>query len=156
MSVEENKVIMQRYFDELFNNQDYSKGDEIIHEDFTYSRGGSLKGVEGHKQHTADIHSWFSNLQAMVLDMAVEENKAVVLQEWTAIHDKEFNRIPATNKSFSYRYANVFEFKDGKIFRLSTEIVRDLLSVYQQMGVLPSKPEIIKNYNDSLNSTPTN
>ena len=29
-TVEENKEILQRYFDELFNNQDYSKGDEII------------------------------------------------------------------------------------------------------------------------------
>ena len=150
MGIEENKVIMQRYSDELFNKQDYSKADEIIHEDFTYSFGGGFKGVEGHKKHTADIHSMFSNLQNRVLDMAVEENKAVVLGERTGIHDKEFNGIPATNRSFSYRYANVLEFRDGKIFRLSTEIVRDMLSVYQQLGVLPSTEEIIRNYNDSL------
>ena len=100
MSIEENKETVRRYIEEVLNNQDYSKGEEIIHEDFTYSWGGGFKGVEGHKQHTADIHSMFSNLQARILDMAVEENKAVVLQEWTAIHDKELNGIPATNKSF--------------------------------------------------------
>ena len=149
-TVEENKKMLQRYFDELFNNQDYSKGDEIIHEDFTYSWGGGFKGVEGHKQHTADIHSVFSNLQARILDMAVEENKAVVLQEWTAIHDKEYNGIPATNKSFSWRHAGVLEFKDGKIVRTTTEIVEDRLSVFQDLGVLPSTPEIIKKYNDSM------
>ena len=151
MGIEQNKVIMQRYFDELFNNQDYSRADEIIHEDFTYSWGGGFKGVEGHKQHTADIHSMFSNLQARILDMAVEENKAVVLGEMTGIHDKELNGIPATNKSYSYRYANVYEFRDGKIFRLSTEIVRDALSVYQQLGVLPSTKEIIRQYKEANN-----
>ena len=82
--------------------------------------------------------------------MAVEENKAVVLEEMTGIQDKEFNGMIAPNKSFSFRYANVFEFKDGKIIGLSPEIVKDYLSVYQQLGVLPSTPEIIKNYNDSL------
>ena len=150
MGIDENKVIVQRYIDELITNLDYSRADEILHEDFTYSWGGGFKGVEGHKQHTADIHSMFSNLQARILDMAVEENKAVVLQEWTAIHDKELNGIPATNKSFSWRHAGVLEFKDGKIVRTTTEIVEDRLSVFQDLGVLPSTPEIIKNYNDSL------
>ncbi|UCC16686.1 MAG: ester cyclase, partial [Dehalococcoidales bacterium] len=92
----------------------------------------------------------FSNLQARILDMAVEENKAVVLQEWTAIHDKELNGIPATNKSFTWRHAGVLEFKDGKIVRTTTHIVRDDLSFYQDLGVLPSTEEIIRNYNDSL------
>ncbi len=149
MGIEENKVIIQRYF-KLFDNQDYSKGDEIIHEDFTYAFGGGFKGVEGHRKHTADIHSMFSNLQSRILDMAVEENKAVVLGERTGIHDKEFNGIPATNRSFSYRYANVYEFRDGKIVRLSTEIVSDMLRFYQALGVLPSAEQIIINYNDSL------
>ena len=149
-TVEQNKVIMQRYFDELMNNQDYSKADEIIHEDFTYSWGGGFKGVEGHKQHIADMHSRVSNLHIEILDMAVEENKAVVLQEWTAIHDKGILGIPATNKSFSNRMAGVVEFKDGKIFRSTTEIIRDMLSVFQDLGVLPSTEEIIRNYNDSL------
>jgi ketosteroid isomerase-like protein len=150
MGIEENKETLQRYFDELFNNQDYSKADEIIHEDITYSWGGGLKGVEGHKQHIADMHSRVSNLHIGILDMAVEENKAVVLQEWTAIHDKELFGIPATNKSFSNRMAGVVEFKDGKIFRSTTEIVRDMLSVFQDLGVLPSTEEIIRNYNDAL------
>jgi ketosteroid isomerase-like protein len=150
MGIEENKEILQRYFDELFNNQDYSKADEIIHEDITYSWGGGLKGVEGHKQHIADMHSRVSNLHIGILDMAVEENKAVVLQEWTAIHDKELFGIPATNKSFSNRMAGVVEFKDGKIFRSTTEIIRDMLSVFQDLGVLPSTEEIIRNYNDAL------
>ena len=149
-TVEENKKTLQRYFDEVMNNQDYSKADELIHEDFTYSWGGGFKGVEGHKQHMADIRSRCSNLHIGLLDMAVEENKAVVLQEWTAIHDKESNGIPATNRSFSRRHAVVLEFKDGKIFRSTTEIVRDMLSVFQDLGVLPSTEEIIRNYNDSL------
>ena len=150
MGIEENKGTVRRYIEEVLSNQDYSKGEEIIHEDFTYSFGGGLKGVEGHKKHTADLHSMFSKLHARILDLAVEENKAVVLQEWTAIHDKEYNGVPATNKSFSWKHAGVLEFKDGKIFRTTTEIVEDRLSVFQDLGVLPSTPEIIKNYNDSL------
>jgi len=47
--------------------------------------------------------------------------------------------------------AGVVEFKDGKIFRSTTEIVRDMLSVYQQLGVLPSTKEIVGQYKEANN-----
>ena len=116
MGIEENKKTLQRYFDELFNNQNYSKGDEIIHEDFTYAFGGGFKGVEGHKQHTADIHSMFSNLHTRILDMAVEENKAVVLSENTAIQDKELTEYLLRTRVFRIDMQMCLSSKMEKLF----------------------------------------
>jgi len=150
MGIDDNKVIMKRYFDELMNNRDYSKADEILHPDYTGSASGGINGIEGHKQYTAYVHSAFSNLHFGTVDMAAEEDKIMIINEISGLHDKEYNGVPATNKKFSYKNANVYEFKDGKVVRGTPGIVADLLGVYQQLGVLPSTPEIIKNYNDSL------
>lgn len=150
MSVGENKIIMQRYLNELMNNRDYSKADEILHPDYVGSARGGLKGVEGHKQYTAYVHSAFSNLHFGTVDMAAEGDKIMIINEISGIHDKEYNGVPATNNKFSYKNANVYEFKDGKVVRGTVGIVADLLGVYQQLGVLPSTEEIIKDYNDSL------
>jgi predicted ester cyclase len=151
MSIEENKAIMQRYFDELMNNRDYSKADEILHPDYTGSAGGGLQGVEGHKQYTSWVHSVFSDLYWETLDMIAEEDKIAVFQKPRGIHEGEFQGVPGTGRSFSFDMVSVYEFKDGKVYRGLARIVSDTLIFYQQVGVLPSNDDFIKAYKEANN-----
>jgi len=149
MGIEENKKTLQRYFDELMNNRDYSKADEILHKDYSGSAGGGFKGVEGHKQYTSYLHSVFSDLHWATLEMIAEGDKIAIFQKCSGIHEKEFGGVPGTGKRMSFDMVSVYEFKDSKVYRGLTRVFYDYLNMYQQFGVLPSTEEIIKAYKES-------
>ena len=75
MGIEENKKTLQRYFDELLNDQDFSKSDEILHEEYSGSAAEGLKGVEGLKQYRDYMHSLSSDLHWETLEMIAEGDK---------------------------------------------------------------------------------
>jgi len=150
MGIEENKQTLQRYFDELFNNQDYSKADEIIHEDYTGSAGGGIKGIEGFKQLNQQWHSAAPDLHFETLEMIAEGDKVVIFQEFGGTLVGEFGGLQGKGQSITRIGARVYEFKDGKVYRGTTRNVADMLSFFQQVGALPPTEEIVKAYNDSL------
>ena len=149
MGIEENKKTLQRYFDELHNQQDYSKADEILHEDYTGS-GGGIKGVEGLKQFIKQQHSQSSDLTYKTMDMIAEEDRIAIFLEVSGIHDGVFNGVPPTGNTFSIAQVSVYEFRDGKVYRGLSRTLLDQLGLYQQLGVLPSTAEFVQAYNDSL------
>ena len=149
MGIEENKKTLQRYFDELFNKQDYSKADEILHEDYAGTASGGIKGVEGHKQYVSYVHSASSDVFYETLEIIAEGDRIAIFQQMSGTHDGNFNGIPPTGVQYSLKQASVYEFKDGKVYRGLSMAVSDWLTVYQQMGVLPPNAEFIQAYNDS-------
>ena len=151
MGVEKNKEIMQRYFDELMNNSDYSKADEILHEDFSGAAGGEIKGIEAHKLYNQGMHTAIPDLFIDVQEIIADENKAAVFSLWNGTHNTVIQGFPPTGKKFSFDMASIYEFKDGKVIRGIPRVVSDNLGLYQQVGVLPSNEEILKAYKESHN-----
>lgn len=152
MGIEENKRIMQRYFDELMNKRDYSKVDEILHADYVGSGGGGIKGVEGHKKYTAYMHSVFSDLHWETLEMIAEGEKIALFQKLSGVHEKEYGGFPGTGKRFSINLmVSVYEFKNGKVCRGLTRQVYDYLNLYQQLDILPPTEKLVKEYKESHN-----
>jgi len=150
MGIEQNKVIMQRYFTELMNNQDYSKADEILHEDFSGAAGEGIKGIEAHKQYNQGMHTAIPDLFIDVKEIIADENKAAVFSVWNGKHAVVIQGFLPTGKTFGFDMASVYEFKDGKVFRGIPRVVSDTLGLYQQVGILPPTEEIIKAHNDSI------
>ena len=149
MSVEENKKVLQRYFNELHNKQDFSKADEILHQDYSGAAGGGLKGLEGFKQYSKFMHSMASDAHYEILDMIEEGDRIAVFGEWRGTWDGVFFGVQGTGQQFVRSQADVYEFKDGKVYRGLVRGVSDLLSAFQKVNILPSTEEIIKAYNDS-------
>jgi predicted ester cyclase len=149
MSVEENKKVLQRYFNELHNKQDFSKADEILHQDYNGAAGGGLKGLEGFKQYSKFMHSMASDAHYEILDMIAEGDRIAVFGEWRGTWDGVFFGVQGTGQQFVRSQADVYEFKDGKVYRGLVRGVSDLLSAFQKVNILPSTEEIIKAYNDS-------
>jgi predicted ester cyclase len=153
LGIEENKETLQRYFDEIMNNGDYSKAGEILHRDFSGSAGGGLRGIEGHKQYRDYMFSAAPDGHWETLEMIAEGDKVVIFNEFTGTFKVpgEFQGIPPTNRPFTRVIAGVYEFEDGKIIRGLTRQVSDMLPVLQQLGFLPSTEAIIKSYKESHN-----
>jgi predicted ester cyclase len=150
MGIEENKKTLQRYFDELMNDGDYSKVNEIIHEDFSGSGGGGIKGIEAQKQQRDYMYSAVPDGRVEILEMIAEGDKIAVFQEVKGTLTGVFQGIKGKGQPIDRVWACIYEFKDGKVIRGLTRIVIDNLSFFQQVGALPPAEEIVKAYNDSL------
>ena len=151
MGIEENKKIIQRYFDELHNKQDYSKADEILHTEYSGAAGGGIKGLEGFKQHSNYMRSLSSDAHFEVLDMIAEGDRIVVFGEWRGTWDGVFAVIQGAGQQINRPQANIYEFKDGKVFRGLTRSVDDQLTTGQKFGLIPSMDVLVQQYKESHN-----
>lgn len=150
MGIEQNKKTMQRYNDELMNEGDYSKVNEIIHEDFSGSAGGGIKGIEAQKRQRDYLWSAAPDARVEILEMIAEGDKVVIFQQVKGTLTGEFQGIKGTGQPIDRTLACIYEFKDGKVFHGLTRMVMDNLSFFQQVGALPPTEEIVKAYNESL------
>ena len=79
MSVEENKAIMQRVWQELFNEGKTEIIDELYHNDYVFHGPGGheVKGIEGFKKLNAWLHTSFPSMHFTVNDLIAEGDKVV-------------------------------------------------------------------------------
>ncbi len=83
MSIEENKAILQRIWEEIFNQRNTEKVDELYTSDFVYHGPGGyeLKGRERLKQFVTMLHTSFTDLHFTINDLIAEGDKVVSV--WT-------------------------------------------------------------------------
>ena len=134
----ENKAIVRRFFEEIFNQQAYTAADEIVATDYINHNPapGELPGREGLKQFIAYLHSTNEGIRFVLEDQIAEGNK--VATRWTATgkHTGEFAGIPATGKSYTIKAINIHRVVDGQIQEGWLEW--DTLGWMQQLGVIPT------------------
>ena len=151
MGIEENKEIMRRYIEGFLNNRDFSEADEILHQDYTGSAGGGIKGVDGIKQYLTYMNTVVSDGHWETKEMIAEGDKVSIFQNYTGTFDGVYEGIQGKGQPLSFQIAGVYEFKDGKVNRGLSTAITEWLDFHQQIGVLPSTEEILKSYKESNN-----
>ena len=137
MSVEENKTIELRFFEEVVNKGNLAVLDEIVAPDFV-SHGGPPElppGREGYKQFFATAHSAFPDFHSTLEDMIAEGDKVVERFTARGTHRGEWMGIPPTGKQMTVTGIGIHRISDGKIVEDWTSM--DMLGALQQIGVVP-------------------
>jgi predicted ester cyclase len=142
MSLDQNKVLIRRYFEAVDANDsdDWSVLDEYIAEDFvahnpllpgvTLDREGMKQGSEIFRVATPGRHE---------ITMQVAEGDLVVSHiVGHGVHAGELFGIPATNKEVETEGIVIHRVRDGKIVEYWS--VSDVARVLQQVGALPGPP----------------
>ena len=137
MSVEENKAVLHRHVEELFNKGDLAVADEVISADYVYHSplGIEFKGPEGVKQMVAMGHDAFPDLHFTIDDMVAEGDKVAVRYTYTGTHKGEYMGIAPTGKKINMTTAIFYRFVGGK--EVEAISYGDTLALYQQLGVSP-------------------
>ncbi len=137
MSVEENKAIEQRFFEEVVNNGNLAVIDELVAANFIDHTAppGAASDREGYKQFFAMAHNAFPDFRSTLEDMFAEGDK--VVQRFTArgTHKGEFMGIAPTGKQMTVPGIAIHRITGGKIVENWTSM--DMLGVMQQLGVVP-------------------
>lgn len=139
MSIETNKAVIRRYYEEVFNRgnvdalRDLAVTDYVEHNPLP----GQSNGFEGLRQRVTLIRSAFRP-QFTIEDVIAEGDRVAVRWSQTATHVGEFMGIPATGNDLRVTGMDIHLLRDGKMAE-HWDIV-DLLGLLQQLGLVP-QPE---------------
>ena len=136
----ENKLILQRYFDEAWNKGNLSVLDEIVSLDYVNHNPaipGLPPGPAGLKPILAGFRAAFPDIH-FIVEAQIAEGDTVVTR-WTmcGTHQGEFMGIPATHKQVKASGIQIERLVAGKIVEHWRQ--SDDLGLLQQLGVAPSE-----------------
>ena len=143
MSAEENKAVLRREVEELYNHSgDLDVVEEIFSPDYVSYEptSGETRGIEGARQFAATFREAFPDLQCTIEDMVAEGDKVVVRFRARGTHQGETETFgPATGEQMEITGITIKRVSEGKIVEAWTNF--DAMGMMQQLGHLPSPEE---------------
>jgi steroid delta-isomerase-like uncharacterized protein len=135
MSTKENKAVVQRDIEEVFNKGNIAIISEIIGPDWVFYGPGGLefKGQEGFKQIVATLRNAFPDLHMTIEDMVAEGDMVAVRYIMRGTFKGKLMSMAPTGNQFTMPSALFIRFKDGKA--VETREIYDQLTLFQQLGV---------------------
>jgi predicted ester cyclase len=141
MSTEQNKAIVRRYSDELFNKGNLAVADEVFDPNYLNSGVAKLglpRGPEGFKQYVSMMRTAYPDFHMTVEDQVAEGDKEVHRVIARGTHKGALMDIAPTNKQVEVSAIAIDHFSGGKVIETWAEV--DMFGMMQQLGVIPSGP----------------
>jgi steroid delta-isomerase-like uncharacterized protein len=136
MSTEQNKTLVRRVFEEIFNANNLVAVDELIASDYVYHRPArpEFRGPATYKQLLATFRAAFPDVHFTVEEMLAEGDSVFSRWRFTGTHQGEFMGVAPTQKRITAAGMLLSRCADG---RLVEELeLMDELSILRQMGAL--------------------
>ncbi len=134
---EENKAIVRRYFEEIWNQGKLNVIPELIAANHVHHDPANpgLSGPDGMKQLVSTYRAAFPDVHFTLEDQIAEENR--VVSRWTSggTHQGELMGIGPTNKTITITGIDIHRIVNGKIEEHWSNW--DTLGLLQQLGVVP-------------------
>ena len=137
MSTEENKAMVRRCIEEVFNKQNVTALDEFLAPNVVHHSlpPGVPRDREGFKQFVSVLHAAFPDFRIIVEDMIAEGDKVVARATTGGTHKGEFIGIPPTGKQATWTEIFIWRIDGGKAVEMWAEL--DQLGMMHQLGVMP-------------------
>jgi steroid delta-isomerase-like uncharacterized protein len=135
---EQNKKLMRRIFDEVWNQGNLETIDEIFSPDFVthFLPPGTPPGRDGLRQYISMFRAAFPDVHVGVEDQIAEGDKVVTRTTIRGTHKETFMDIPATGKKIQVSAVIITRFESGQ--NVESWVEQDRLGLMQQLGVVPS------------------
>ncbi len=143
MAIEQDKALIRRFVEELFNQGNMGIVGEIFAPDFVEREQlppGLPEGREGVIVLTTMLRSAFPDFKATIEDILAEGDKVVIRMTWSGTHTGgEFMGIPATGKKVSFGVIDIIRIAGGKLVEHWGQM--DSMLMMQQLGAIPAPAE---------------
>ena len=137
MSTEENKAIVRRIYEELWDGRNLRVADELIAEGgLNYDTGLTAHpfGPEEMKGTVRMVTAAFPDNRHEVQDVFAEGDQVMARVKLTGTHEGEFMGIPPTGRRIEVNEIHVYRLRDGKA--VEHRVGRDDLGAMRQLGVI--------------------
>jgi predicted ester cyclase len=137
MGIEENKALVSRWIDEVWNQGKLATIDEIFDPSFTfnYAFPGVTADLEGYKMTVTAFRNAFQEMHITCEEMIAEGDKVAVRWSGRSVHKGEFMGIAPTGKQISSSGLCIDRIVGGKV--AEEFMIMDMFSIMQQLGVVP-------------------
>lgn len=141
MSIEENKAIMLRVIEEIWNQGKVELFDELFAADFVNHAPveGVTGTIEGVKQLAVVMRQAFPDLHTKIVHMLAEGDRVGAYMFMEGTHSAPFMGVPATGRKVSAAMYSSIRVADGKI--VERWGVSDGLGMFEQLGGTLVVPE---------------
>jgi steroid delta-isomerase-like uncharacterized protein len=136
MATEQNKALMNRIINEVFNRGNIRLVDELFAPGFVEHEElppGIPPGREAVKQLSASFRSAFPDLKVTIDDTIAAGDKVVVRCTWRGTHKGEFMGVPPTGKKVSFGVIDIVRIAGGKVLEHWGQM--DGMGMMKQLGV---------------------
>ena len=132
MSEEQNKAVVRRFFEEVWNQGKEDVIDEIFAPTVVFN--GQSITREALKRGLAGRRTAFSDIHVTVEDQVAEGEKVSTRRTWRATHRGPYRGVAATGKRVTWTQISVVRFSQGRI--VEDWAVADEVGILQQIGAL--------------------
>jgi steroid delta-isomerase-like uncharacterized protein len=117
VSLEHNKMIVRRQFEELINNRNLAILDTDMAAGFVDHEAPPTQppGPDGVKQWIKRLHQDVPDLHVTIEDIVAEGDKVVVRNTWRGTHTGPFMGMAPTGKRFALKGMVLWRLADGKL-----------------------------------------
>jgi steroid delta-isomerase-like uncharacterized protein len=144
MSAEENKAVVRRMVEEIWNQGNMATFDELFADDFTShdpTAPGGMRNKAAYRQWILEVRSAYPDLHFATEGIYADGDIVVWRGTTSGTHKGVFLGIPATNTHGSVAAVDIVRVAGSKCHETWEQW--DALSLFQQMGVLPSLEQIV-------------
>jgi steroid delta-isomerase-like uncharacterized protein len=136
-SADEKRIVIERYFNQLFNQGKVELVTELLHPNYVNGSPGSPdlpRGRDGVAIVVKALRSAFPDLEYTIEDMVIGADAVAVRTTLRGTHRGDFFGLPSTGKRVEVSQMTIEHFKDGKI--VAHHRVTDELALQRQLGVV--------------------
>lgn len=135
---EQNKALIHRLNEELWNDGNIAALDQIFAADFVDRTAfpGSAPGREGLKQLVIMFSAAFSNTSSTIDDLVAEGNKVAWRWTFRGTHTGPFMGIPATGNTITFTGITIDRIVDGAIVERWNQA--DMTGLMKQLSATPA------------------
>jgi predicted ester cyclase len=136
MSLETNKRLVKRIWQELVNGNRQEAIGELVHDKFTDHTPlpGMSAGVDGLRQRLTVLHGAFPDFHSEIEQLIAEGDKVTALITSTGTHQRDFVGAPPTGKRFAIQEIHIVRIAEGRMAEHWG--IPDFFSMLEQLGLV--------------------
>ncbi len=137
VAAEENKALVRRLFEEVWNQWKLDVIDELFASDFVHHEPtvGEVRGPGDYKKYISILLTAFPDVQLTIEDQIAQGDKVVTRWTLTGTHKGELMGVPPTGVQVTWTGISIDRFAGGKF--VESWVIADDFSLFQQLGVIP-------------------
>jgi steroid delta-isomerase-like uncharacterized protein len=134
------KTLVERFYCDIWNRQDFATADEILAADFRFrgSLGSETVGIPAFLAYVRSVHEALADYRCTIEESIVDDATAAARMTFAGVHRGPLFGVQATGQPLSWSGAAFFDIAQKRI--VSLWVLGDIEGLKHQLGAVASAP----------------